>query len=201
MNPMKKCIAVTQRVEYIEATGERRDALSQEWSALAEACGFLPLLLPNRPPIVRQLLAAAKPDGILLTGGNDLASYGGDAPERDETERFLLQYAVESHTPLLGVCRGMQMLLDYFGTSLQRVEGHVRTEHPLSNGDRVNSFHNWGAMDCRPPLTPVLKCADGVLEAAVHRDYPWIHGIMWHPERYHPPRARDIQLIKEAFQL
>ncbi len=201
MNSIKKCIAVTQRVEYIEDIGERRDALSQEWSTLAEACGFLPLPLPNRLSIVRQLLAAVKPDGLLLTGGNDLTAYGGDAPERDETERFLLQYSVVNHTPLLGVCRGMQMLLDFFDAPLQRVEGHIRVEHPLSNGDCVNSFHSWGAMDCKPPLLPVLKCIDGVLEAAVHKDYPWIHGIMWHPERYHPLRMQDIQFIKEVFRL
>ena len=39
---------MTQRVERIAEIGERRDALSQEWAALAEACGFLPLPLPNR---------------------------------------------------------------------------------------------------------------------------------------------------------
>jgi len=142
MNSMKKCIAVTQRVEYIENIGEKRDSLSQEWSMLADACGFLPLLLPNRLSIVRQLLSAVKPDGILLTGGNDLVAYGGDAPERDETERFLLQYAVENHISLLGVCRGMQIILDFFGTPLQQVRGHVRVEHPLSNRDCVNSFHS-----------------------------------------------------------
>jgi len=198
---MKKYIAITQRVEFIESIGERRDALSQEWGLLAEACGFLPLLLPNHPAIARQLLEGIKPDGILLTGGNDLAAYGGNAPERDETERFLIHYAVEQHIPLLGVCRGMQMLLDHFGTPLQRVEGHIRVEHPLDNGDTVNSFHGWGALDCLPPLAPAAQCADGVLEAVSHQDYPWIHGIMWHPERYHPPRERDIQLIKEVFQL
>ncbi len=198
---MKKCIAVTQRVEYIEAINERRDALSQEWSLLAEACGVLPLLLPNHLPMVRQMLADIKPDGILLTGGNDLASYGGNAPERDGTEKFLIQYAIEQQIPLLGVCRGMQMLLDYFGTPLQRVEGHIRVEHPLSNGDSFNCFHGWGALDCQPPLIPATKCNDGVLEAIVHQDCPWIHGIMWHPERYHPPRMRDIQFIKEVFKL
>jgi len=56
-------------------------------------------------------------------------------------------------------------------------------------------------MDCYLPLTPVLQCTDGVLEAVIHKDYPWIHGIMWHPERYHPLRVRDIQFIKEVFQL
>lgn len=196
-----KWIAITQRVEYIESIGERRDALSQEWTVLAEACGFLPLLLPNHKPTVMKMLERWNPDGILLTGGNDLASYGGDAPERDELERFLIQYAMEHSVPLLGVCRGMQMLLDFFGTPLQRVDGHIRVEHPLSSGDTVNSFHGWGAVTCKEPLNAKAWSADQVLEAVRHRDCPWIHGIMWHPERYHPPKERDIQFIKEVFQL
>lgn len=198
---MSKRIALTQRVECVEAIGERRDALSQEWAALAETCGFLPLPLPNHPTIVRQLLGALNVDGIILTGGNNLVSYGGDAPERDELEHLLIQYAIEREIPLLGICRGMQMLLDHFGTPLQRVEGHIRVEHFLNNGDTVNSFHGWGALECRPPLKPVARSEDNVLEAVVHQEYPWLRGIMWHPERYAPPRMRDIQFIREVFQL
>lgn len=198
---MKKIIAMTQRVEIIEAIGERRDALSQEWTYLAESCGFLPLPLPNHLPTVRELLDTRRPDGFILTGGNDLVSYGGDAAERDELEKFLIGYSIEQKIPLLGVCRGMQMILTEFGTKLQKVEGHVRTEHPLSNGDNVNSFHNWGAVECSSPLSPEARGSDGVLEAVTHEEYHWIHGVMWHPERYRPLRERDIQFIKEVFNL
>lgn len=198
---MKKLIAITQRVERIEAIGERRDALSQEWAVLAEACGFTPLPLPNCLPAVRELLAALPVEGFLLTGGNDLASYGGDAPERDGVERHLVQAAVGRRIPLLGVCRGMQMVLDCFGTPLRRVEGHIRVEHALDSGETANSFHGWGAVECRPPLAPLAWSADGVLEAVAHQDYPWIKGIMWHPERYHPARPQDIARIKGVFSL
>lgn len=198
---MSKCIAITQRVEYIEAVQERRDALSQEWAALAEACGFLPLLLPNRRTAAVRMLERWRPEGILLTGGNDLAVCGGDAPERDELEHMLIRYAVEQAVPLLGVCRGMQMVLDHFGGRLQRVEGHVCVEHPLSNGDQVNSFHRWGAVECPSPLVPTAWSANGVLEAVRHREFSWIYAIMWHPERYHPFRTRDLQFIREVFQL
>lgn len=198
---MKKLIAVTQRVETIAEIKERRDALSQEWTALADTCGFVPLLLPNYLPTVQMLLTALPVEGFLLTGGNDLAACGGDAPERDEVERYLIQTAVDGRIPLLGVCRGMQMVLDYFGIPLQRVEGHVRVEHTLDSSDTVNSFHSWGTVECSDPLTPEAWSADGVLEAVSHRDYPWIRGIMWHPERYHPSRLRDIERIKEVFSL
>ena len=198
---MRKIIALTQRVESIKDIGERRDALSQEWTILAEICGFLPLLLPNRLATVKELLKTQRPNGFLLTGGNDLAAYGGDAPERDEVERFLIRTAVEKRVPVLGVCRGMQMILDYFGAPLQRIEEHVRVEHPLSNGDRVNSFHSWGTAACDFPLIPTAWSADGVLEAVRHENFSWIRGIMWHPERYYPLRTGDIQLIKEVFSL
>lgn len=198
---MKKLIAMTQRVEYIEAIGERRDALSQEWAALGAACGFVPVPLPNCLGAVADLLAALPVAGILLTGGNDLCAYGGDAPERDEVERYLIGLAVERRLPLLGVCRGMQMVLDYFGTPLRRVEGHIRVEHPLDRGGIVNSFHGWGAVECRSPLSAEAWSADGVLEAVVHREYPWIKGVMWHPERYCPPQERDVVGIREVFSL
>lgn len=196
-----KRIFLSQRVEYIEAIGERRDALSREWAVLAEACGFLPIPLPNRLAAVRKLLEELPPDGIILTGGNDLAAYGGDAPERDEVEAWLIEEAMKRQIPLLGVCRGTQMLLHRFGTPLHRVEGHVRVEHPLTNGDNVNSFHGWGARECAPPLEVLARSADGVAELVRHRDCPWMQGMMWHPERYRPLRERDIQFIKEVFHL
>ena len=196
-----KRVLLTQRVERMAATGERRDALSQEWAALAEACNFLPLPMPNRLSMVQALLAELKPDGILLTGGNSLMPYGGDAPERDEAERFLIGWAQENHVPLLGVCRGMQALLDYFGTPLERVSGHVRVEHPLSNGDTVNSFHDWGAVQCLPPLAPLAWSGDGVLEAGVHEICPWRRGVMDHPVRYLPFREQEIHFIKEVLQI
>lgn len=196
-----KRIFLSQRVEYIEAIGERRDALSQEWAVLAEACGFLPLPLPNRLAAVQRLLGELPPDGIVLTGGNDLAAYGGDAPERDAVEAWLIDESIKRRIPLLGVCRGAQMLLHHFGTPLERVEGHIRVEHPLTNGDTVNSFHGWGARECPPPLEALARSADGVAEIVRHRDCPWIQGVMYHPERYHPPRQRDLAFIKEALQL
>ena len=197
---MKK-ITITQRVQVIADIGERRDALSQEWAELADACGFLPVLLPNRPDTARQLVQALEVDGIILSGGNSLTRYGGDAPERDETEHFLVDHAERRRIPLLGVCRGMQLLLDHYQTPLQLVENHVRVQHRLDNGDTVNSFHGFGAVSCAAPLAVTCRSLDGVVEGVQHMDCPWIRGVMWHPERYHPMRQQDIAMIKELFDL
>ena len=196
-----KCIALTQRVQILPDIHERRDSLSQEWATLSASCGFLPILLPNAIPVAEALIGQVPVDGILLSGGNDLACYGGDAPERDQVEHFLVTYAIAHKIPLLGVCRGMQLLLNYFGTPLVPVEGHVRTCHALDNGDVVNSFHGFGALCCRPPLKAVCSSGDGVVEEVRHMEYPWIRGIMWHPERYSPMREQDISMIKELFGL
>lgn len=196
-----KYLAISQRVQVLPDIKERRDALSQEWSSFAVRCGFLPILLPNCLEAAKMILSGLPIGGILLTGGNDLASYGGDAPERDEVEHFLVTYAITQQIPILGVCRGMQLLLDHFGMPLERVENHVRIEHSLNNGDTVNSYHSFGVKQCSSPLKALCWSEDGVVESVMHEDFPWVCGIMWHPERYHPFRERDIAMIKEMFQL
>lgn len=196
-----KLIAVTQRVDIYKNIQERRDAVSQEWTMLADACGFIPVFLPNNLQMSKIILENMDISGILLTGGNTPIIYGGDAPERDELEKYLIDYAIDKDIPLLGVCRGMHMLLGHFGTKLERVEGHVRTFHQLSNKDEVNSFHSWGTKNCELPLIAEVKACDDIVEAVSHNEYYNIHGIMWHPERYNPFRKKDIEMIRSIFKV
>jgi len=196
-----KHIAITQRVEFIESINERRDALSQEWSELAKACGFIPILIPNNSDIAIEISEELNIDGIIFSGGNDLAVYGGNAPERDDTETALIRYSVENNIPLLGVCRGAQMLLHYFGAKLEKVEGHVRTEHILTSGKTVNSFHGFAAKTVPDCLEVTERSEDGVIEEFAHIGYKIIYGIMWHPERYHPFRDEDVKFIERKLKL
>ena len=110
-------------------------------------------------------------DGVLLTSGNDLGPQPNEdwrpsdsvSSERDNTEDALIHYAVESGTPLMGVCRGMQHTNIYFGGTLVRDleaatggEMHVSVNHDVSIVDTrfseelgtdsltINSFHNHG---------------------------------------------------------
>jgi len=126
---MLKKIFISQRVDIIN--NERRDSCSQEWNELAINCGFIPIFVPNNIKLVYSLLSFISPDGIILTGGNDLVEYNGNAPERDEVESLLIEYALINNLPLLGVCRGMQMILNYFNNKLVKVKNHVRTQHIL----------------------------------------------------------------------
>jgi putative glutamine amidotransferase len=143
-----------------------------------------------------------KVNGIVLTGGNDLTVCGGDAPERDQTETALLDFAEKKDLPVFGVCRGMQMILHHFGNRLEKVPGHVAPRQRISidgQSVEVNSFHNFGAMEVAPPLMTWAIAEDGVIEAVRHVDRR-VMGVMWHPERVDPFAASDVALFSRFFE-
>ncbi len=205
-----KTIAVSQRVDIVEAYSERRDGLDQAWHSLLQQAGIIPLIIPNTPELVNQLLEQNTPAGLLLTGGNDLAAYGGNAPERDCTEIQLLQWALETSNPVLGVCRGMQLIQHYFGTELQSVVGHVNQRQRLvvspgyrgsdyaSAQEDVNSYHHFGSLSTRGPLRTIARSRDNVVMVLEHEEAE-VYGIMWHPEREHPFNQLDVGFIRDLF--
>jgi putative glutamine amidotransferase len=149
------------------------------------------------------LAICANVSGIVLTGGNDLTAYGGDAPERDETEAALLDLAEKRDLPVLGVCRGMQVIQHRFGTRLQKVQGHVAARQRISIGGKsveVNSYHHFGAMDVHAPLTTWAIADDGVIKGVRHADRRML-GLMWHPERREPFAEDDITLFSGFFEV
>jgi N5-(cytidine 5'-diphosphoramidyl)-L-glutamine hydrolase len=121
----------------------------------------------------------------------------------------LIQRCAERAVPLLGVCRGLQMLVLEYGGRVTPVERHVRREHRveveagnalgLEPREAVNSFHNFGVRpeDLPPDLIGVGRADDGTVEAVAHRLHPqW--AVMWHPER--PPYdRRDGELMRRLF--
>ena len=201
-----KLIAVTQRVAVEKSYGERRDALDQRWARFLERCGLTGVPVPNDPKIIGPLVKRLEPAGVLLTGGNDLHDYGGDAPERDQTESLLLAWAAEKKRPVIGVCRGMQILLHKNGVKLEKTANHVGSGHtpkfhPIkmdSRSETVNSYHGWGSRTVKPPLETWAIAEDGVVEAVRRKDLPVI-GLMWHPERCDPFVERDLRIFREHF--
>ncbi len=194
-----KPVLVTQRV--VCEAGERRDALEQSWHALLARAGLRALLVPNCLAAAEELWEGAPAAGLLLTGGNDLAALGGDAPERDRVEAAALERALARGLPVLGVCRGMQLLLERHGAAHERVEGHVAARQEILVAGApalVNSFHRWGARDVGPELEVWARARDGVVKAVRHRARPLV-GIMWHPERLEPFRADDVALLRALF--
>ncbi len=194
-------IIVTQRVEMQTTYGERRDALDQAWYNFLAQCELFPIIAPNHLQTLRKLLETISFDGILLTGGNSLSAYGGDAPERDEAELMLLKYAIDHGIPVLGVCRGMQLIQHFFGVKLCRVDGHIASKQVITvNGDQTirNSFHKTGAVDTVKNLIVWAKAQDGVVKAVIHELLP-IVGIMWHPERNEEFLQEDMMIFRNLF--
>ena len=169
--------------------------------SLLHAAGLLPILIPNNTEVARAIVRETRPAGILLTGGNDLAAYGGDAPERDDTELALVEDALGADVPVLGVCRGMQVIQHAFDVPLERVTGHVTREQTIEvdgEASLVNSFHNWGTRETAPELEVWARSDDGVVKGIRHRSLK-LEAFMWHPERIQPFRQWDIDFMRRFF--
>lgn len=179
-----KTILITQRVDVDRITGQRNDSLDQRWINYLIQLNCNVLVAPNNIAMLGKMLDFSTIDGIVLSGGNDLDIFGGSVPERDLVERSLIEYGVKNSIPIFGVCRGMQIIQQYFNVQIYRVEGHIGP-HEIDGvyGRRVvNSFHNYGTRESVPDLQVMARSSDGVVEAVMHLDH-LIMGIMWHPER------------------
>jgi len=100
----------------------------------------------------------------------------------------------------LGVCRGMQMMANWAGSSLHKVNGHVSTKHVLSGmitGD-ANSHHEFSVTKCPDGFGVIAQSEDGEIEAMRHEFLPW-EGWMWHPEREKIFSHRDVRRLKTLF--
>ncbi|HEX6344992.1 gamma-glutamyl-gamma-aminobutyrate hydrolase family protein [Umezawaea sp.] len=196
------CVAVTSRVVVDPERGTRHDAVDQRWWSFLADCGLLPVPVPNDPARAAGVLRALPVGGVLLTGGNDLVELGGDAPERDRTETALLDAALRAGLPVVGVCRGMQLLLRRFGVPLTRVSGHVAPRQTVLADGRervVNSYHHWAAVGSRPPLRVWATGPGGVVKGVRHETEP-VLGVMWHPERLPTALAEpDRELFRSQF--
>jgi N5-(cytidine 5'-diphosphoramidyl)-L-glutamine hydrolase len=205
----KIIVGVTQRIDSVAGRAELRDALDQRLVQWLVHAGFLPVAVPNTlsdtghpsEQTLESWLQAIQPDALILSGGNDIGEY----PERDATERYLLSWAKEKRNPVLGICRGLQMMSVWAGVDLVKQEGHVGTRHQLAITEKidewpanVNSYHNWVLSSCPDGFDVAAQAEDGSIEAIRHTTLPW-EGWMWHPERETPFSPQDNQRLKRLF--
>lgn len=194
-------IGLTQRV-FENQYHERWDVLAQSWTNFLAAFSARPVPIPNRLDDISQFTQDFRLNGIILTGGNDLAAYGGQAPERDALESNIISYSLKKRLPIIGVCRGLQVIHNYFGGVLEQLVGHAGVSHPLQGKDareRVNSYHNFGFRQSHPDLAVLSVALDESIEAVAHKRYP-IFGVMWHPERNEQFDPSDIEFFQSVFK-
>tara|TARA_B110000285_G_C14896643_1_gene501193 strand:- start:95 stop:694 length:600 start_codon:yes stop_codon:yes gene_type:complete len=194
-----KTIAVTQRVDNYPEINETRDCLDNRLVEWLYKCGVVSFPIPNILGLedsdenLSNWLKKINPDGIVLSGGNDL----GKIESRDKLELKLIDYAKLNKLPLLGICRGMQIIGKWAGTEIKEVKNHVKIRHKihgLINGE-VNSFHNFALSECPKNFNIIAKSSDGEIEGIKHSTLPW-EGWMWHPEREKKFDPKHIERFK-----
>ncbi len=162
----------------------------------------------------------ARIDGLLLTGGGDVNPRSYDQSlqkgigrlevERDVIELKLIEYALQRGIPIMGICRGHQLLNVYFkGTLYQDINRH--SERPIEHVARqglksteahrvifvrdcplkrcfgrdeiyVNSFHHQAIDRLGEGLAICARSEDGYIEAIECENNPQVFGVQWHPE-------------------
>lgn len=215
----KKRVGITQRVMKHPHHNEIMDCLDINWAKFLISIDILPVPLPLSPASsADDIWKTLKLDGLILSGGNTLVEFADAtdnpkslSPERDAYEKALLKAALSTGKPILGVCRGLQVINTYYGGKLTKTKGHAGTRHRLvaENSStafpfpsEVNSFH-----DCAVPrkklgkeLIPLAYDDEDNIEA-FYQLKDKVLGIMWHPERENPPLQHDCELIKRHFGL
>ncbi|MFH8795211.1 gamma-glutamyl-gamma-aminobutyrate hydrolase family protein [Streptomyces sp. NPDC017941] len=192
---------------------------------LVQAAGGLASMLPPDDPAYAADVVA-RLDGVVVAGGPDVepSHYGAvradltgpPAHERDAWELALIRAALESGTPLLGICRGMQLLnVALGGTLVQHLDGHVAapgvfTTHPVRPvpGTRyaeiapdpsadVPTYHHQCVDRLAAGLHASAHAEDGTIEAVELPSPAWALGVQWHPEAGRDTRVMEA-LVRAA---
>jgi len=173
------------------------------------AGGLVAMLPPDSPELAAATVARL--DGLVIAGGPDVepVHYGAEphprtgppARARDAWELALIDAALAARVPLLGICRGMQLLnVAVGGTLVQHIDGHAEVvgvfgRHPVKPvpGTRyaeiapeevsVPTYHHQAVDRLGSGLMPSAYAADGTVEAIeVPSADCWVLGVQWHPE-------------------
>lgn len=202
------------------------------FDVISEA-GGLPVMLPLTVNArdIGQLVD--KCDGLLFSGGHDVspemyheapdARLGEICTERDRMEQIALAKALAKDKPILGICRGIQLINAALGGTLYQdlsgmhpSETNHRQERPydtpshkvslvpgsplaILTGEetlQVNSCHHQAIKDLAPDLTAMAYAPDGLIEAVYGMNYRFLWAVQWHPEFSFRKDPVSVHIVK-----
>ncbi len=219
--------------------GYARAYVNHDYVRSVTEAGGIPMVLPyvekaDREVIIEQWLEQV--DGVILTGGQDLYPpfYGQEAraklstvwPERDEFDTMLYQKALEKKVPILGICRGFQLInalrsgellqdLSYADHELlKHWQAHSPTMHIhevkfekgstfaelFGESAMTNSFHHQAVMRAGEGLKAVGHTSDGVIEAVEDKEHR-ILATQFHPEMTSGVSEGEAKLFKHFVEM
>lgn len=200
--------------------GDKGAELAEGYFRSIELAGGIPVVIPITENHIELAALLDRIDGLVLSGGADInplylgedpiPQLGSINPRRDRMEILLTRLAYDRQLPILGICRGIQMLTAVLGGKLyQDIQSQSESSFPIKHsqdlargvashfvdavpgsivqtllGDRfaVNSFHHQAVSKCGPLLRPTAYSADGIIEAVESTEYKSVVGVQWHPE-------------------
>ncbi len=215
----KPLIGITTR-NGKDADGHPLTALQHTYTRAILQAGGLPILIPSMLMEEDFLDLYSRVSGILFTGGGDvsLEYFNGSAhprigevdQARDLTEISLMRAAVNDGKPILGICRGAQVMNVVFGGTLythiiDQLKGALDHDypgdlrrvlvHPIRVDEftrsaeifgetllNVNSLHHQGLKDIAPGLLATGYAPDGLVEVVEIPGHPYAVSVQWHPE-------------------
>lgn len=157
--------------------------------------------------------AYAQCDGFVIIGGDDVdpkyyheENFASSPvePEIDELDIRVIDYAVKNNKPILGICRGLQILNVYFNGSLkQNILNHQNSVHKVMlvedflefpSNEIVNTFHHQSIKKLGENLKALYYSPDGEIELIIHEKLPII-AVQFHPEK-EPLKALSINILQ-----
>ncbi len=223
MSPPLIGLTVYREVAAWGVWEQRADLLPAQYAEAVTSVGGVPVLLPPTDAAGAAEAAVSRLDGLVISGGADVEPARYDAephprtagwrPDRDAWETALLDAADAVGLPVLGVCRGMQVMAVHAGGRLDQhtpdLVGHDEhspggdvfgdVEVTTEPGTRVAglvgpalavSCHHHQSVAEHPGFTAAARAADGTLEAMESPGDRFCVGVQWHPET-----AADVGLL------
>jgi len=194
----------------------KRFSLPAYYVDAVRRAGGIPVLIPPGEADLPALLSMTH--GVILAGGGDIdpEHYAGTShetiylldPERDKSELALARILVNQDLPLLGICRGSQVINVALGGTLiehlpdvvgEDVLHRAPPRQPIAHEVRIDpksrlagimgqtiivpmSWHHQAIRQLAPSLRVVACAPDGTIEAVEKPDHPWLIAVQWHPE-------------------